>query len=575
MTDGSAALRGLLRPVRTSTRVAVGVQVIGAIAEIVPFIAIAAIARELLAGGADESRLRMIALIVVVALGVRALCAGGAIMITHFSDAALQAILRRRLVAHFGRMPLGWFDRHASGEVKKATDDDIHALHYLVAHSAVETTAGVAVPLVGLGYLVTLDWRLALVAVLPLPLYAIAFAIMMRDGTEMMARMSEGTSRVNTAIVEFVQGIAVVKTFGRAGEAHAAYRDATRDFSGFFAAWVRPMMRLEAVSSMVLAPDVVLVLNLSLGLAFWSAGWVGAIDVLAASMVALVIPASVMTLSRGMQGRAQAREAAMRLVRLLDQPLTVEPIRPSVPVDAGIEISGVSFSYDDGGEALTDVSMRLDPGTVTALVGPSGSGKSTLAGLVLRFHDPDTGSVMIGGVDVRQIAAADLYSRVGFVLQNVQLLATSIADNIALGRPEATRGEVEHVAREAQIHDRIMALPRGYDSVIGDDANLSGGEAQRVSIARAMLHDPEILVLDEATAFADPDVEAAVQAGLTRLVEGRTLLVIAHRLDTIVGADQIAVLDRGRLVECGPHDVLMENHGTYRSMWTSLEGARA
>ncbi|HJT96541.1 MAG TPA: ATP-binding cassette domain-containing protein, partial [Mycobacterium sp.] len=218
---------------------------------------------------------------------------------------------------------------------------------------------------------------------------------------------------------------------------------------------------------------------------------------------------------------------------------------------------------------LHDVSLTLAPGTITALVGPSGSGKSTMATLVPRFHDVAGGAVRVGGADVREMDPAVLYRHVGFVLQDVQLLGISVADNIRLGRPDATTEEVHAAAEAANIHERILELPKGYDSVVGDDAHFSGGEAQRVSIARALLADTPILVLDEATAFADPDSEAQIQAALSRLITGRTVLVIAHRLGSIVGAHNIVVLSQGRIIEQGRHDELLERGGHYAQMWQS------
>lgn len=219
------------------------------------------------------------------------------------------------------------------------------------------------------------------------------------------------------------------------------------------------------------------------------------------------------------------------------------------------------------------MSLRLTPGTVTALVGPSGSGKSTLASLVTRFHDVTGGRITVGGADVREIASERLYRHIGFVLQDVQLLRTSVRDNIRLARPDASEEEVREAARAAQIDRRIEALPRGYDSVVGEEAVLSGGEAQRVSIARALLADAPVLVLDEATAFADPESEAAIQDAIARLVRGRTVLVIAHRLPTIVEADQIAVLSGGRITERGRHPELLAENGLYARMWASHERA--
>ncbi|MGD9530342.1 MAG: ABC transporter ATP-binding protein, partial [Pseudonocardia sp.] len=284
-------------------------------------------------------------------------------------------------------------------------------------------------------------------------------------------------------------------------------------------------------------------------------------------LVALILPSTVTALGFGAQSRRTAAAAAERIADILDTPVLPVAEHPRVPEGHRVEFDGVSFSYDGRVDVLHGVSLTLEPGTVTALVGPSGSGKSTLATLLPRFHDVTAGAVRLGGVDVREIAPTELYRHVGFVLQDVQLLRASVADNIRLGRPEATDEEVRDAARAAQVHDRITALPRGYDAVIGEDAQLSGGEAQRVSIARALLADTPVLVLDEATAFADPESEAAIQDALSELARGRTLLVVAHRLTTITGADRIAVLDAGAVVEAGTHDELLAAGGRYARMW--------
>jgi ATP-binding cassette subfamily B protein len=264
-----------------------------------------------------------------------------------------------------------------------------------------------------------------------------------------------------------------------------------------------------------------------------------------------------------------ATGAAQRVHALLQTPVldTTAATDSQQPANGEIRVEQLSYGYDDQVQVLTDINFTLQPGTVTAIVGASGSGKSTLARLLLRFFDPDAGRITLGGVDLRQMDSARLYRHIGFVLQDVRLIHASLHDNIALGRPNATRAEVEAVARLANIHDRILALPHGYDSVVGEDAQLSGGELQRVSIARALLLDPPVLVLDEATAAADADNEVKLQQALSAFAHGRTLVVIAHKLDTVMNADKILVIDNGTLCEQGRHDELLALNGRYARLW--------
>ncbi|MFT3886680.1 MAG: ABC transporter ATP-binding protein [Arachnia sp.] len=570
----SRALNELLAPARHAMVAGVVLQILASIATVAPFVGMAELARAFLADGqVDKGRVWWVVAGVVIALLARLLLSGAALAVTHVADATLQGIIRTRIVARLGRVPLGWFTRNASGVVRKATQNDIDDIHYLVAHGAVETAAAIATPLVGLAYLFVLDWRLALLGIATLPLYMVAYAVMARDMTEKMAEMNAGIARISATIVEFVSGISVVKTFGQAGKAHSAYRKAAEDFSNAYGAWVRPMLRTDAIASITLSAPVVLFVNLSVGSWFLARGWVDVVSLVTAAMVAMTLPTAIMTVSYSMQARRESAAAARRLTDLLSVPILPEAREPRVPSSSEVRFEGVSFSYDGQHRVLEDVTLTLPVGTVTALVGPSGSGKSTLATLVPRFHDVDEGRVLIGGVDVRDIETSELYRHVGFVLQDVQLLSVSVADNIRLARPDAPLDEVRRVARLAQIDDRLLALPRGYDSVVGEDALLSGGEAQRVSIARALLADPPVLVLDEATAFADPESEARIQTALAHLVGGRTLLVIAHRISTITGADAIVVLDRGRVVESGTHHELLAADGTYARMWAAHEGS--
>ncbi|ANY10204.1 ABC transporter [Pseudonocardia sp. HH130630-07] len=567
-------MKDLRRPVAWLTRLGVALTAVGALSTLVPFVGIAELGRVLLGPQpVDDDVVVGIAVVVGVALVLGWACNGAGISVTHVADSKLQALLRRRIVHRLGRVPLGWYSETNSGLVRKAAQDDIDDLHHLIAHHDVEMTGAIVLPLGGIAYLVWLDWRLALLAIVTLPVYLVAYGSMMRGFVQKMAELDAGFARVSAAIVEFVHGITVVKVFGQVNRAHRTYDSAVGEFGEKYAGWVRPMLRLEAWTSMALAAPVVAVTSLAGGIWFVTAGWVTPVEVLAEVLVAMVVPSTLLVLNQGMTAQRKATAAAGRIVALLGTTPLPVPDEPQQPAGHEVEFDDVSFAYDGTDTVLSGVSLRCRPGTVTALVGSSGAGKSTLAKLVPRFYDVGSGAVRVGGVDVRRIAPDVLYRTVGFVLQDVRLLHGTVAENLRLGRPQATGDEIVAAATAARIHDRILALPRGYDSVLGEDAIFSGGEAQRVSIARALLADTPVLVLDEATAYADPESEAQIQDALSVLARDRTVLVIAHRLATIAGVDQIVVLDGGRVAERGTQEELLAAGGRYARMWDAYTDA--
>ncbi|CAG9201562.1 ABC transporter ATP-binding protein [Burkholderia gladioli] len=579
MPKGAEKLGLLLRPVQGRLIAASLLAGIGSSCTLVPLAGIAHIARLTLdsiaapvAGALNETRgdVWWTVRVSLAGLFVGLLLVLMAEAIAHFADNNLTRGLRLAAARRLAQAPLGWFTARSSGEVKQAVQDDVGTLHELTAHfyTTVGRTAGAI--LASLAYMFAMDWRMAMVAILPYVAGIVLTGSAMNFSEAQMQVFGAKQARVNDAVVEFVNGIPVIKTFGNAGRAHDSYRAAVDDFLETFLGLLRPRIGTMAIANALMTPVVVLGVVLAAGMMFVHLHWVEPVGILPFALVAPAVSAPLMLMIFVAHGLEPAREASRRIQRLLRTPILERPApnRGKIPDGVEIRVEHVSYAYDGEHKALDDVSFTLEPGTVTAVVGPSGAGKSTLARLLLRFFDPTDGRITIGGVDLREIDGVELYRHVGFVLQEVRLIHASVRDNIALGRPSATQQDIERAARTANIHDRILDLPRGYDSVIGEDAELSGGEQQRISIARAILMDPPVLVLDEATAATDAENEAAIQEALSRFAKGRTLLVVAHRLDTVMRADRILVVDDGAIVEQGRHDELLARNGRYARLWT-------
>ncbi|NEA78305.1 ABC transporter ATP-binding protein [Actinospica acidiphila] len=566
-------LRRLAEPVRGRLTLAVGLQAVAALAGVVPFIAVSRIAGRLTEGSpADGDALWPLVALACSAGFVALVCGTAAGALAHLADNDLQLALRRRLARHIGRLPLGRLTDRGTGEVKQAVQDDVSALHTLFAHTLLDVVSVLTAPLLTLAYLFTVDWRLALISVVPLLLGVFLFSRAMAGAAAQMAEFGAAVGRISAAAVEFASGIAVFKSFGRGRKAHERFVRATEGFADFFSGWVRSTLATSTAAILVVTPAVVLLLLAAPGAVFVTQGWMTGAELVPFLLLGPAVAAPMGVVGPRIQQIRAGQATAVRVTGLLDAPTLPEPTTPALPDGHHVRLRGVSFSYDGTTDVLSGVDLDLAPGTVTALVGPSGSGKSTLASLLPRFHDVTAGTVTLGGADLRDIPATELYRRVGFVLQDVRMLRASVADNIRLGRPEATDEEVERCARAARIHDRITELPDGYATELGTAVTFSGGEAQRLSIARALLADAPVLVLDEATAYADPHSEALIQDGLSALAAGRTLLVIAHRLATIRSADRIVVLEDGRVTEQGRHDDLLAAGGRYAALWDAQSG---
>ncbi|MGO3327495.1 ABC transporter ATP-binding protein [Gordonia sp. (in: high G+C Gram-positive bacteria)] len=563
---GARALRDLLAPVSTALTVGRVMSGVSAVLAVVPYIALVHIGDALLSGdGVDRDTVSRWLTVLVATFGARLLIYFVALFVTHLADITVGHLIRERIVARLSNVPLTWFTSTNSGRVRKALQDDISTVHQLIAHQPVEGTSAIVMPLGLMAYAFVVDWRLGLLSIATIPLYIAAMALSMRGMGEMTVKMDKRLSAVSSRMVEFVTGIAVVKAFGKVGRAHHSYQRAADDFYEFYSDWVKPLVRVSALGTSLLSIPLLLLINVGVGSVLVHADVVTPADVLAASLIALLVPHSLETVMNSMWSHQLAGASALRLQELIETPTLSDDAPHGDPDSFDIEFDRVSYSYPGTDTlAVDDVSFTLRHGTVTALVGPSGSGKSTVATLLARFDDPASGDVRIGGVPVSQID--DLYSRVGFVLQDPQLLSISIRDNIALGRPDATDEQVRDAARTAQVLDEIDALPNGFETVYGSESGLSGGQAQRVAIARALLVNAPILILDEATALADPEAQHQIQQALSALVAGRTVLVIGHRPEAIRGVDQIVLLDSGRVEAAGTHADLTE-HPAYARLW--------
>jgi ATP-binding cassette subfamily B protein len=496
---------------------------------------------------------------------------------SHYAAFRLENQIRIALAEQLARIPLGEVRRLGTGSLTKIVQDDVKALHLFVADSTPLYARAFVAPLCTGALLFWLDWRLALAALLVLLVGAAVLTLAMRDASEMNQRYNQAREAVSTAVIEFVQAMPVVRTFDTGASTFGRYQQALEHYLDVLTRWYQQAGFSARFSFAILNPLPTLLVLCWVAYGFYHSGdldfslWV-AVLLLGNGMAEAVMP--MMALNHMV---AKTRLSISRIQDVLALSPLPEAENDALPADASVSFEQVSFRYDRhvSNWVLEDVSFQVPAGSVTALVGASGAGKTTVARLIPRFWDVTAGRILIGGVDIRQMKTATLMQQVSFVFQESFLFADTIANNIRLGVPEKSMDEVIAAATAAQAHDFIMALPQGYDTPAGERGQfLSGGQRQRIAIARALLHNRPILVLDEPTAFADPENEAALLAALGVLMRGKTVIMVAHRLSTIRDADQIVVFDRGRLSESGRHDALLVAQGRYSELWRHYEQAQ-
>ena len=561
--EGQVAIKRLSKPIKGRILLAQIFTIFSALLSFVPYLALVWLGDIFLSAQTTGEQIDAVQVHKVVNLLVMAFLSklffhALSLIITHFADMKLRFIIRQRIVERLSHVPLAWFSQTDSGKIRNAVQDDTKTVHTVVAHAPVDMLNGVLAPLVLLVFMFVINWRLALIGIVTVPLYFLLQGISMKDMGPKTAEMNRHLGEVSSTMIELVAGIKVVKAFSKTGKAHQNYANAAEAFSKSYWDWCAPLIGLCSIAGELISAPLLLFVNFTGGALIMGAGLASLPQVLACTLIAIVLPVAISSVANITWSYQMAGSAAIRLCDIMDTPVIPETKSPQKPNGLVLQVKDVTYSYGDT-QALKGVNLTLNPNTITALIGPSGSGKSTLATLIARFDDPQNGSISLGGVDLRNISSQTLYDKIAFVLQDPMLINASIQRNISLARQDATIDEIRKAAKIAQIDDLIMSLPKGYDSVLGTDCSLSGGESQRVSIARAVLADAPILIMDEATAFADPDSELEIQKALNALIKDRTVLVIAHRLNAILGADQIAVMEQGEIVAIGTHHELLDN----------------
>lgn len=483
--------------------------------------------------------------------------------------------VRLRLADRFLHAPLGNVENHTIGEIKSMMVDKIENLEPPLAHMIPEGAGHVVLPIVSIIALLCIDWRLALASLVTFPLSMVCMMLTMTISGKNFQKYDQSNAYMNSTIVEYVEGIEVIKAFGRAGVSYEKYAKAITDFRTFVVKWLSSTY-LTMKLSFALFPST-LIGTLPVALALATNGTITAPLAALAVMLSISMVGSLAKLEVFSENMRQVEFTVKGLQEFLEMPELPEPNTRAVVPSAGVELKNVHFSYTDNAEdeVLHGVDLSLPQGSFTALVGPSGGGKSTVAKLIARFWDVTSGSIEIGGVSVKDMPLSQLSEYVSFVTQDNFLFRCSLLENIRLGNPSATDEEVKAAARAAQCEEFIQKLPLGYDTPAGEAGKrLSGGEKQRIAIARMMLKNAPIVILDEATAFTDPENEDKIQQSIAALTRGKTLLVIAHRLSTIKNADNIVVLKEGAIVAEGTQEQLLETCPLYRDMWQAHIGAK-
>lgn len=551
-------------------RISILLAVLGEIFGIVPFLMVALLADELYCGTATIQRVLFFSGIAAICQLIKMLLTWRSSLMSHKISFTILKNIREAITDRMAKIPMGVMLETPTGTFKNLIVDNVAKLEDSMAHFMPELPSNIAAPLCSILLIFILDWRMGLASLITIPLGIFFFAAMMRGYGPRMENYMRSANDMNSSLVEYVSGIQVIKAFNRSASSYGKYSKSVNYFHDSTMEWWSQCWFWNAAARAVL-PSTLLG-TLPVGAWLYMEGTLS----LPVFLISLVVPlgfvAPLMKVSEAMEQVSMIKGNLEQVTAFLKTP---ELVRPSEPVSLGertYQFEDVHFGYKET-EVLHGISFQTRPGTMTAIVGPSGSGKSTIAKLMAGFWDVTSGSVRFGGQDIRQIPFEQLMGEISYVAQDNFLFDKSIRENIRMGNPAATDEEVEDAAKAANCHDFIMQLEQGYDTLAGDAGDrLSGGERQRITIARAMLKPSSVVILDEATAYADPENEALIQQAISKLVAGKTLIVVAHRLNTIRNADQILVVANGNIAGRGTQEELLRECPIYQKMWQDYAG---
>ena len=546
--------------------------ILGSACGVVPYLAVTQIIIRILGKNYDLVPIGLLALLALLGYLGGTWLNTASTMLSHRSAFMILKNIRTELTAKLSRVPMGTILDTPSGNFKTLLVDTVEKLELPLAHMIPELTANILIPVLMLLYLFVLDWRIALISLITIPIGLFCYMGMMKDYEKRYCRVLTAGKNMDAAIVEYVGGIEVIKAFNQSSSSYGKYADAVKENEAAKATWFKQTNGFY-VAGISIMPSCLLGV-LPLGAWLFQSGSLTAPVFIACIILALGLVKPLIQALQYTDSLAMVDSTVQEIAGMLEEKEIKRPLEPVPLENSNISFREVSFSYGDT-EVLHQISFDAAPCGMTAIVGPSGSGKSTVARLIASFWEADSGEVQIGGVDVRRLPLKQVMDLVSYVSQDNFLFHLSVKENIRIGRPGASDEEVIVAAKQASCHDFITALPQGYDTLAGEGgSSLSGGERQRIAIARAILKNSPVVILDEATAFTDPENEAVIQASINELVQGKTLIVIAHRLSTITAADKILVMDNGRIEAEGTHDALLRDCLLYRELWEAHISAK-